>query len=905
MSTSSLYAEKIVYTSLMLFSDMEYSCCGLEEINLSRHNDLDDLYKNFKIVEQEAKVTATSSSSSSSQNMAFVSSPSSTNEVNTAYGVSTANIQWLRFKKGALAESMEDKKEFFRKLVKDHYQWNGTTARYDQSKVECFNCHKMGHFARECRRPRNQDNMNRNQDNSRRTVNVEETSSKAMISEPEFEGYEPKTSKSVSEDTSNEVRESPCMPPLVIHQKEEQGCVDMECCKIKNLVDKKVKIIRCDNGTEFKNRVMSEFCEQKGIKREFSVARTPIGKMDSRRRNRKLIEAARIMLANSKLPTTFRAEAVNTACYVQNKEMDQGTEESIGTGHSSKETGSSQDYILMPLWKDGLLFDSSLKNAITTAPLEATHVDFFGDKIEIGTSNITTTYLVPSTQNARIHKDHLLDHVIGDVQSGVQTRRMTKTINEQGFISAVYEGKTHEDLHTCLFACFLSQEEPKKRSIGIKWVFKNKKDERGIVIKNKARIEAIRLFLAYASFMRFMVYHMDVKSVFFMEGLKRRPKAVNTARPNSAVVNAMRANQVNAVKASACHSSKETGSSQDYILMPLWKYGSLFHSSSKNSSNDEPQPSSDAGKKDNEGVCKENGIANQEKSKNSTQDVNTAGPSINTASTNVNTGSLNINTVSPTITTAPLETTHDDFFSDETEVDMSNITIIYPVPSNPNTRIHKDHSLDHVIGDEEPKKVIQALKDPSWIDAMQEELLQFKLQQVWTLVDLPHNKRAIGTKWVYRNKKDEEIRQGWLHRVTLKKREQIMMRFLLQLLGLKQLGCFEYLEFPDRVYKVEKALYGLHQAHRAWYETLSTYLLDNGFQRDDIIFGSTNKSLCIEFKKMMHKKFQMCSMGKLAFFLGLQVQQMKDGIFISQDKYVAKILKKFGFSDVKTASTPM
>ncbi|GJW52625.1 putative ribonuclease H-like domain-containing protein [Tanacetum coccineum] len=138
---------------------------------------------------------------------------------------------------------------------------------------------------------------------------------------------------------------------------------------------------------------------------------------------------------------------------------------------------------------------------------------------------------------------------------------------------------------------------------------------------------------------------------------------------------------------------------------------------------------------------------------------------------------------------------------------------------------------------------------------------------------------------------------------------------------------FEDPDFPDRVCKVEKALYGLHQAPRAWYETLSTYLLDNGFQRgkidktlfirrdkgdillvqvyvDDIIFGSTTKSLCIEFEKMMHKKFQMSSMGELTFFLGLQ-KQKEDGIFISQDKYVTKILKKFHFTDVKTANTPM
>ncbi|GJV43345.1 putative ribonuclease H-like domain-containing protein [Tanacetum coccineum] len=74
---------------------------------------------------------------------------------------------------------------------------------------------------------------------------------------------------------------------------------------------------------------------------------------------------------------------------------------------------------------------------------------------------------------------------------------------------------------------------------------------------------------------------------------------------------------------------------------------------------------------------------------------------------------------------------------------------------------------------------------------------------------------------------------------------------------------------------------------------------------DDIIFGSTKKSLCTEFEKMMHKKFQMSSMGELTFFLGLQVKQKEDGIFISQDKYVTEILKKFGFIDVKTASTPM
>nr|GEU57707.1 retrovirus-related Pol polyprotein from transposon TNT 1-94 [Tanacetum cinerariifolium] len=105
-------------------------------------------------------------------------------------------------------------------------------------------------------------------------------------------------------------------------------------------------------------------------------------------------------------------------------------------------------------------------------------------------------------------------------------------------------------------------------------------------------------------------------------------------------------------------------------------------------------------------------------------------------------------------------------------------------------------------------------------------------------------------------------------------------------------------KFLNKVYKVVKALYGLHQALRAWYATLSTFL-----ENDGIIFSSTKKSWCNEFEELMKNRFQMSSMGELTFFLGLQVKQKEDGIFIIQDKYVAKILKKFDFLSVKTAST--
>ncbi|GJR35964.1 putative ribonuclease H-like domain-containing protein [Tanacetum coccineum] len=244
----------------------------------------------------------------------------------------------------------------------------------------------------------------------------------------------------------------------------------------------------------------------------------------------------------------------------------------------------------------------------------------------------------------------------------------------------------------------------------------------------------------------------------------------------------------------------------------------------------------------------------------------------------------------------PLE---DIVYSDDVEdvgaeADMNNLDAFIPVSPIPTTRVHKDHPIEQIIRDlnsapqtrrmtknlkehclfssvqqrtnhkdfqnclfacflsqVEPKKETQAMQDPSWIEAMQDELLQFKLQKM-------------------------DVKR------------------------------FEDPDFPDRVYKVEKALYGLHQAPRAWYETFATYLLDNGFQRgkidktlfikrdkgdillvqlyvDDIIFGSTKKSLCTEFEKMMHKKFQMSSM----------------------DKYVTDILKKFSFTNVRIASTRM
>ncbi|GJS05703.1 putative ribonuclease H-like domain-containing protein [Tanacetum coccineum] len=248
-----------------------------------------------------------------------------------------------------------------------------------------------------------------------------------------------------------------------------------------------------------------------------------------------------------------------------------------------------------------------------------------------------------------------------------------------------------------------------------------------------------------------------------------------------------------------------------------------------------------------------------------------------------------------------LEATHVEFFSDEDEpeVDLGNITNSYTVLTTPNTRIHKDHPIENVIGDVKSSVQTRRMTKPTSKQGFLRELLQFKLQQVWILVDLPIGKRAIRTKWVFRNKKDERgivirnkvrlVAQGHRQEEVIDYEEVFapmarikvirlflayasFMGFLVYQMDVKSAFLYGTIEeevyvtqppgfkdpdHPDKVYKVVKALYGLQQAPRACY---------------------TNKDLCTGFEKLM-----------------------KD----NQDKYVAEILKKFNYTDVKSASTPV
>ncbi|GJV88103.1 retrovirus-related pol polyprotein from transposon TNT 1-94 [Tanacetum coccineum] len=376
--------------------------------------------------------------------------------------------------------------------------------------------------------------------------------------------------------------------------------------EVENLVDKKVKIIRSDNGTEFKNKVMDDFCREKeavstacyvhnrvlivkphnktpyelfrgfkpaiGFMKPFGCHVTilntldNLGKFDEKSDEGFFVGYSLrcfiiLVMLHQKLLMMLQKSLMMVAILRKNGTADQ----QVNTARPEVNTGSREVRTALPE-----VNTATPEDLVGPSPAsEDSHVE--DQEIELG--NIHQSYEVPTTPHTRIHKDHPIEHVIGDVQSSVQTKRMKTSYSETGFLSAIYEGKTHQDLHTCLFVCFLSQEEPKRvsqalkdpawveamqeellqfklqkvwilvdlpkghRAIGTKWVYRNKKDERGIVIRNKARlvaqghtqeegidydevfapvarIEAIRIFLAYASYMGFMVYQMDVKSAF-------------------------------------------------------------------------------------------------------------------------------------------------------------------------------------------------------------------------------------------------------------------------------------------------------------------------------------------------------------------------------------------------------
>ncbi|GJW13059.1 putative ribonuclease H-like domain-containing protein, partial [Tanacetum coccineum] len=651
---------------------------------------------------------------------------------------------------------------------------------------------------------------------------------------------------------------------------ETSGILKTFITGIENQINHKVKIIRCDNGTEFKNNDMNQFCGMKGIKREFSVARTPQQNGVAERKNRTLIEAARTMLADSLLPTTFWAEAVSTACYVQNRVL--VTKPHNKTPYELLHGRPPSISFMRP-------FGCPVTILNTLDPLGK-----FDEKADEG-------FFVGYSINSKAFRVF-----------NTRTR------------------KVEENLHINFL-----ENKPNVAGSEPDWLFD------------------IDLLTNSMNYKPVTAGNQTNKNV----GIKDNVDAVPT---------------------------------QQYILLPL-----LYDSpqSSKDAVAD------DAGKKTNEEPAHEgerNGYAN------STNKDCTVSPFVSTAGQNfTNTNDLSTDPLIPDLEDTDIFSgAYDDEYVG-VEADLNNLEITMNVSHIPTTRIHKDHPKDQIIEDinsaTQTRRMTKISEEHAMISYIKKQrrtnhkdyqnfLVACFLSQiepkkkVWRLVDLPKGKHTIGTKWVYRNKKDERgtvvrnkarlVAQGYtqeegidydevfapvarIEAIRLFLAYASFMGFIMYQMDVKsaflygtikeevyvcQPPGFEDPQFPDKVYTVEKVLYGLHQAPRAWYETLSTYLLENRFRSgvidktlfikkskgdillvhvyvDDIIFGSNTKSLCIEFEGLMHKKFQMSSIGELTFFLGSQVMQRDDGIFISQDKYMVDILNEFDFSLVKTTSTPI
>ncbi|GJX22703.1 putative ribonuclease H-like domain-containing protein [Tanacetum coccineum] len=691
--------------------------------------------------------------------------------------------------------------------------------------------------------------------------------------------------------------------------------------QIENQLNQKVKTIRCDNGTEFKNKDIIEFYGSKGIKREYSNARTPQQNGVAERKNRTLIEAARTMLADSFLPNTFWAEAVSTACYVLNR-------------------------------------------VLVTKPQNKTPYELITGKIPI------ISYIRPFGCHVTIL--NTIDHLGKFEEKSDEGFLVGYSLNSKAF--RVYNLETkrvEENLHINFL-----ENKPNVAGKGPTWLFD----------------------------LDYLTDSMNYQPV------TAENKANKTAGPKEA--NNSAGTQDNN---DAGNSEMEAEPAQEYFVLPLWSsYTSTIKSSE--AKNGGEKPNGDIGSKTNEEPVDQahqvfleelERLKRQEKEANDaaetlrkefaqdTEDLLLQAGAARASSTNyVNTASTPVNTASPSgnVRAAGLSYPDPSKYANQDDSQIPGLEDIYEVPSEgiftsasyddegavadftnletivnvspiPQSRIHSIHPTTQILGDPysavqtrskiEPKKISQALEDESWVDAMQEELLQFKIQKVWILVDLPLGKKAIGTKWVYRNKKDERgvvvrnkarlVAQG--HRqeegidydevfAPVARIEAIRiflafasyMGFIVYQMDVKSAFLYGTIDeevyvsqppgfidpkFPKKVYKVVKALYGLHQAPRAWYATLSAFLEKSGYRRgtidktlfikkdkkdimlvqvyvDDIIFGSTKKSWCEEFEALMKSRFQMSSMGELTFFLGLQVKQKEDGIFISQDKYVVE-----------------
>ncbi|GJZ51856.1 putative ribonuclease H-like domain-containing protein [Tanacetum coccineum] len=892
----------------------------------------DDLYNNFKIVEQEVKGTANSSSSSSSQNMAFVSSPSSTNEVNTAYEVNTANTKVSPASTQVSTASTQVSTANLSDATVYAFlanQPNGSQLVHeDLEQIHEDDLEEMDLkwqlallSMRTRRGPRNQDSRNWNQDSSRRTINVEETSSKAMLaidgagfdwsymaddefptnmalmafsdSEPEFEGYGPKPSKSVSEDISNEVRESPdasLVKELVLDDKLEKKTIFLTVAKIEFVRPKQQeKPVRKPVKYAKMYRLTAITIKGKGWPKAVNTARP----------NTTVVNAVR---ANQGHPQKEDQGYVYSGCsrhmtgnmsYLSEfKEFDGGYVAFGGGAKGGKITG---------------------KGTLKTDKLDFKDVYFVKELL----FNLFSVSHICDKKNNVLFTDTGCFVLSPDFKLADESQVLLKVPRKNNMYSVDIKNIAPKESLTCLVAkATLDESMLWHRRLG-----KQHKASCKSKIQNSISQPLFMLHMdlfgpTFVSSLMHKKYCLVVTDdysrftwVFFLASKDETSgilKSFITQIENlvDKKVKIIRCDNgtgfKNRVMSEFCEKKciKREFSNRVLVVKPHNKTPyKLFRGRTPSLSFMRPFGCH---------VTILNTLDHLGKFDGKFDDGFFVRYLLNSKAFRV----YNIRTRKVE------ENLHVRFLEDKPIIAGDGPKWLFDIDV-----LTKSMNYVPVVAGSSQDYILMPLwKDGSLFDSSSKNVRNDKPQ--------PFN--DAGKKDDEGVIDDQERPENSAHDVNIDgpSINTASTNSLKEEVYVYQPPGFEDPDFPDKVYKVEKALYGLHQALRAWYETISTYLLDNGFQRgqidktlfikrvkgdillvqvyvDDIIFVSTRKELCTEFKKIMHKRFQMSSMGELTFFLGLQVTHKNDRIFVSQDKYVDEILKKFGFSTLKTVSTPM
>ncbi|GKA67677.1 putative ribonuclease H-like domain-containing protein [Tanacetum coccineum] len=643
--------------------------------------------------------------------------------------------------------------------------------------------------------------------------------------------------------------------------------------QIENQLNQKVKTIRCDNGTEFKNKDVIEFCGSKGIKREYSNARTPQQNGVAERKNRTLIEAARTMLADSFLPNTFWAEAVSTACYVLNRVLvtkpHNKTPYELLTGkipiisyirpfgchvtilntidHLGKFAGKSDEGFLVGYSLQSKAF--RVYNLETKRVEENLHITFLENKPNVAGKGPTwlfdLDYLTDSMNYHPVRSENQ-----ANIHAGQQ--EANHNAGTEDIIDAGDSEKEDESAQDCfVLPIWPSYSSPITPALTTDDKREGPREEEQVFMDELERLKRQEKEANEEAEALRKEFAQETENLVIQAGAAKA-SSTNIFSTVSTPAKASSTNLVNTVSIPVSTASPHEGLS-------------LSDPTNPEEDDSEIPPLEDIYQNSSDGIFT-----------TSSYDDEGAVADFTNLETVVNVSPIPTSRIISSHPSALILGDPTSAVQTRSKVNKSSgahAFVSYVQKQRRNN--HKDfqHCLFACfLSQNEPKKISEALEDESWVDAMQEELLQFKIQKVWILVDLPFGKKAIGTKWVYRNKKDE---RG----VVVRNKARLVAQ------GHRQEEGIDYDEVFAPVARIEAIRIFLAFAS---YMGFIVYQMD---VKSAFLYGKIDE--------------EMSSMGELTFFLGLQVKQKEDGIFISQDKYVAEILKKFDFANVKTASTPI